>query len=176
MSSEDKTISAPIIEMLTVANEYCFFLDHAEEKKKEQLLVFMQRILPLLYLKGSLLPGIEPEYPEANELFVTEELWESVFTNLRKILGDEDEFMIIDPQYINDTEPLKASISENLSDVYQDLKDFLWLYQRNTHAARENAANNCEKLFATHWGFRIGNVLGRIHYLLHNETEDFSSF
>ncbi len=171
MNTDDNTISAPILEMLTVANEYCFFLEHAEEKNKDQVLVFMQRILPLLYLKGSLLPTLEPEFPEASERFVTEENWESIFNPLRKILDKDDEFWVIDPLYINETEPINSSISEHLADVYQDMKDFLLLYQRNTHAARENAVSDCEKLFATHWGFRIGNILGRIHYLLHNDSE-----
>ena len=175
MNSEDQTISAPILDMLTVANEYCYFLENAEDKKKEQVLMFMQRILPLLYLKGSLLPSIEPEYPEADERFVTQEKWEVLFTDLRKIFGEEDEFLIIDPQHINAEEPLKASISDNLADIYQDLKDFILLYQRNTHAARENAVHDCEKLFASHWGFRIGNILGRIHFMLHDEPDEFPS-
>ena len=171
MKTEDKTISAPILEMLTVANEFCFFLENIEEKKKDQVLFFMQRILPLLYLKGALLPSIEPEYPEASLRFVTEVNWEAVFNPLREILGKDDEFWVIDPLYINETEPINSSISEHLADIYQDLKDFLMLYQRNDHASRENAISDCEKLFASHWGFRIGNILGRIHFLLHDESE-----
>lgn len=176
MNADDQTIAAPIIEMLTVANEYCYYLENIEEKKKEQVLTFMQRILPLLYLKGSLLPDIEPEYPEANERFVTEEMWEGIFTTLRDKLGAEDEFWLIDPLYINETEPIKASISEQLSDVYQPLKDFLLLYQRNTHAARENAISDCNILFGSLWGFRIGNVIGRIHFLLHDQSDELPSF
>jgi len=115
MNTDDNTISAPILEMLTVANEYCFFLEHAEEKNKDQVLVFMQRILPLLYLKGSLLPTLEPEFPEASERFVTEENWESIFNPLRKILDKDDEFWVIDPLYINETEPINSSGHERLS-------------------------------------------------------------
>jgi hypothetical protein len=171
MNTEDKTMSAPVLEMLTVANEYCYFLENLEKKNKDQVLTFMQKILPLLYLKGSLIPSIEPEYPEASERFVTEENWEAVFNPLRDILGKDDEFWVIDPLYINETEPINSSISEHLADIYQDLKDFLLLYQRNNHAARENSISDCEKLFASHWGFRIGNILGRIHYIIHDESD-----
>lgn len=176
MQQDDITISAPAIEMLTVANEYCYFLEHLEGKTKDELLTFMQKILPLMYLKGSLIPSFEPEYPEASERFVTEENWEAVFNVMRDLLSSDDEFWVIDPLYINETEPINSSISEHLSDIYQDMKDFLLLYQRNTHAARENAVSDCGKLFAAHWGFRIGNILGRIHYLLHNEADDYSGF
>ncbi|MCF6171748.1 MAG: DUF5063 domain-containing protein [Bacteroidales bacterium] len=176
MSTDDITLSKPIIEMATVANEFCYFLDTAEDKRKKGILEFAHRILPLLYLKGTLLPEIEPEYPEAGERFVTQENWETVFTLLRDKFGKEDEYWIIDPQYINETEPLKASIAENLADIYQDMKDFIMLLQKNTHAARENAIAGCKTLFVNHWGYKIGNVLTRIHHLLHEENEGLSNF
>jgi len=166
-NSDDITLSKPVIEMATVANELCYFLENIEKKDKETILDFIQRILPLLYLKGSLLPIVEPEYPEANERFVTEEQWERVFNELREILGEDDEYWIIDPQYINETEPLKASISENIADIYQDMKDFIILLQKNTLAARENAIRQCRQLHADHWGYRVGNLFTRIHHLLY---------
>lgn len=174
--SDDITLSKPVIEMATVANEFCYFLENLEKKEKESIFDFMQRVLPLLYLKGSLLPIIEPEYPEANERFVTEEQWERVFTEMRDIFGKEDEYWIIDPQYINETEPLKASISENIADIYQDMKDFLLLLQKNTLAARENAINQCRILHGNHWGYRIGNIFTRIHHLIYFDEEIESPF
>jgi len=114
---DDITLSKPVIEMATVANEFCYFFDTAEKKEKQEILDFIQRIMPLLYLKGSLLPNINPQYSEANERFVTEEQWEKLFTMLREKFGKDDEFWIIDPQYVNETEPLKASLSENIADI-----------------------------------------------------------
>ncbi|MBT3173982.1 MAG: DUF5063 domain-containing protein [Lentimicrobiaceae bacterium] len=175
-SNDDITLSKQVIEMATVANEFCYFVENIEKKEKEIVLEFMQRILPLLHLKGSLLPEIEPEHPEANERFVTEEQWERVFNELRQTLGEDDEYWIIDPQYINDTEPLKASLSENITDIYQDMKDFLLLMQKNTHAARENAISECKILHANHWGYRVGNIFTRIHHLIYFEEDSSSDF
>jgi len=167
---DDITVSKPILEMITVANEFCYYLENAEEKSKTGILEFMNRILPLLYLKGSLLPDIEVENPEANEKFVTEEQWERIFLMLRDKFGKQDEFWTIDPLYINDTEPLKASIAENIADIYQDMKDFVLLFKKNTHAARQNAAAECRALFQTHWGYRVGNILPKIHYFLYENA------
>ena len=175
-SNDDITLSKQVVEMATVANEFCYFIENIEKKEKEIVLEFMQRILPLLHLKGSLLPEIEPEHPEANERFVTEEQWERVFNELRQTLGEDDEYWIIDPQYINDTEPLKASLSENITDIYQDMKDFLLLMQKNTHAARENAISECKILHANHWGYRVGNIFTRIHHLIYFEEDSSSDF
>ncbi|MDG1900929.1 MAG: DUF5063 domain-containing protein [Bacteroidales bacterium] len=175
-SNDDITLSKQVVEMATVANEFCYFIENVEKKEKEIVLEFMQRILPLLHLKGSLLPNIEPEHPEANERFVTEEQWERVFNELRQVLGEDDEYWIIDPQYMNDTEPLKASLSENITDIYQDMKDFLLLLQKNTHAARENAVSECKILHANHWGYRVGNIFTRIHHLIYFEDDSPSDF
>lgn len=161
-----------MLEMLTVANEYCFFIESTENKTKDGILKFVNSLLPLLYLKGTLLPAIEVENPEANERFVTEEQWENIFNALREKFGDSDEFWIIDPQHVNESEPLKASLSENLADIYQDMKDLVMLYQKNTLPARENAMADCKLLFETHWGFRIANILSRLHFLINDKEED----
>ena len=168
---DDITLSKSVIEMATVANEFCYFFETLEKKDKETILDFTQRILPLLYLKGTLLPEVTPNNPEANERFVTEEQWERIFTELRDKFGKDDEFWVIDPQYINETEPLKASLSENIADIYQDMKDFLMLLQKNTLAARENAISECSILIGNHWGYRVGNIFSRIHHLIYFEEE-----
>ena len=168
---DDITLSKSVIEMATVANEFCYFFETLEKKDKETILDFTQRILPLLYLKGTLLPEVTPNNPEANERFVTEEQWERIFTELRDKFGKDDEFWVIDPQYINETEPLKASLSENIADIYQDMKDFLTLLQKNTLAARENAISECSILLGNHWGYRVGNIFSRIHHLIYFEEE-----
>ncbi len=165
---DDITMGKNALEMLLVANEFCFFMDSLEEKPKTSILEFVHRILPLMYTKGSLIPDVAVEYPEANMRFVTEEQWENVFNILREKFAGDDEFRIIDPLYINETEPLKASLSENLSDIYQDMKDFILLYQKNTMAARQNALSDCKMLFASHWGYRIGNIMARLHHLIYS--------
>jgi hypothetical protein len=169
---DDITMSKNALEMLIVANEYCLFMEEIEDKSKNDILEFVHRVLPLMYTKGSLLPEVIVENPEANMRFVTEEKWENLFTFLRDIFGEDDEFWIIDPQYINETEPLKASLSENLSDIYQDMKDFVLLYQKNTVAARQNALTECRKLFADHWGYRIGKILSQLHHLIYENDDD----
>jgi len=168
---DDITLSKSMLEMLTVANEYCFFIESAEKKSKDTILKFANSILPLMYLKGTLLPAIEVANPEAKERFVTEEQWENVFTALREKFTDSDEFWIIDPQHINESEPLNASFSENLADIYQDMKDLVMLYQKNTLAARENAMADCKELFENHWGYRIVNILPRMHFLLNSKQD-----
>ena len=153
--------SRAVIELLTVSNEYCLFLEKAEEYPVSDIKDFLQKVLPLLYLKGLLLPDINILHPEANERFVTAEQWEKIFGDLRDKFSDSDEYWTIDRS--DETITSKESMADNFADIYQDLKDFVLLYQRNTKAAQEIAVAECKRLFKIHWGERISKVLPVLH-------------
>ncbi|MEI6749575.1 MAG: DUF5063 domain-containing protein [Bacteroidales bacterium] len=157
--------SRNVLEMLAVANEYCLFVEKADEYTKEDLLGFFQKICPLLYIKGALLPIIDPANPEANERFVLEEKWEIIFNSLRMKFQPTDEFWFADDTFDKSPEMIKGSLAEHFADIYQDLKDFVILYQRNSLAAKENAVAECRRLFTNHWGIRIVNMLNALHFL-----------
>ncbi len=160
---DEAAYSAPVIEMLTVANEYCLFIDRIEKFPSDELYPFIQKLLSLMYLKGSLLPEIEVEDEGANERYITAEQWESVFTLLRDKFGTEDEFWMLDLEGPDDTTPIKGSLSELLSDIYQDMQDFILLYQKESRAAKQNAAYDCKSLFLSHWGIRALDVIKVLH-------------
>jgi len=167
---EDITLTKPVLETVAIAQEFCDYIESCETKSSKGVLEFIHRILPLLYLKGTFLPKIEVEYPEANERFITQEQWENIFTMLRDKFGADDEYWIINPDLLNENEPIKASLAENIADIYQDMKDFVLLFKKNTHASRQNAANECRTLFQTHWGYRIGNIVPKVHYILYENA------
>lgn len=168
----DKPVySKNVLDMLALANEYCLFIEKADEYSIDDLLNFIQKILPILYLKASLLPDITPVNEDANERFVTQEAWENTFNELRGIFIDIDEYYYINNSDIEEIDPIKASLSENLSDIYQDLKDFVMLYQKNTRDAKENAVFQCKTLFESHWGFRTVEALKYVHYQKFTELD-----
>lgn len=161
-----------IVELLTVANEYCMFIEKAYDYSKEDILQYMHRMAPLLYLKGSLLPELQVENTEAYERYVTEEVWENIFNELRNKFGREDEFWFIDETNFIDDEVTKGSMAEHLTDIYQDLKDFVFLYSKNTRDAILNAVVECRKLYHTNWGTKIVRLQKNIHYLLYRDSID----
>ncbi|MDO9511954.1 MAG: DUF5063 domain-containing protein [Bacteroidales bacterium] len=164
--------SKGVLELLTVANEFCLFSEKANELERHDVLSFFQKICPLLYIKGALLPVVEPEFPEANERFVNEHHYEEIFNKFRECFGSDDEYYSYDPIHFDSEELRKSSLSENLSDVYQDLKDFLYLYQKNSLAAKECAVSECLRLFEMHWGIRITNATTAIHNILYRDKRE----
>ncbi len=157
--------SKNVLEFIRVALEYCLFIEK-NDGSKEEMLIFFQRLGPLLYLKGALLPDVAVENPEANERFVTQEEYENIFNNLRTKFLPEDEYLFMDYETGVAGEPLKASLAECLSDIYQDLKDFMILYQKNSRDAKQNAVKECKSLFDSNWGPKMLASLNFVHYLL----------
>ncbi|MFC2107335.1 DUF5063 domain-containing protein [Bacteroidota bacterium] len=167
-----------VIETFTVANEYCLFIEKAHKYSKLDVLNYFSRILPLLYLKGSLLPDIEVENPEINERFVTVENYEIIFNDLLQMLGKDDKFWYINEKEFIDNEISKGSISECLTDIYQDLKDFVMLYQKNSNHAKQNAVKSLRYLYKVNWGYKSLIGLKAIHYTMYPDINsiDLSDF
>lgn len=161
--------SHTVVEMLAVAFDYCSFMEKADTRSVKEISSYLVKVLPLLYVKGELLPEVEPEYPEANERYVTEEEWEGLFNILRIKFERNDIYYTFDPAAYGWGEALKVSLSEHLSDIYQDMKDFVILYQKNSRAAKENAVAEVKRLFTSHWGPRVVSTLTALHYLAHDE-------
>lgn len=161
--------SKHVLELITVANDYCMTMVKASESKKSALINYLLKVAPLLYLKTSLIPEVTVENPEANERFMTEEEWEGLFNTLRSRFGKEDEFWFVDPS-MPDNEIVKGSLAEHFTDIYQDLYDFLKLYQKNSVAAKENAVHEIRKNFIAYWGFRLVNAHRTLHHLSISNT------
>jgi hypothetical protein len=170
--NEDPVYSKKVIELLTVANDYCKFTDKADTYPKNEILLYLQKVLPLIYLKASLLPEIIVDDEEATEHFVTEETWENIFAAFREKLGSDDEYYYVDLHEKSHRDAIKASLSENLADIYQDLCDFILLYQKPHKYAKENAIRDCRNLFEARTGFALVKAHMTVHYILFKETQD----
>ena len=170
--SSDKEIvfSKNVIEFLTVANEYCLFIEKADNYSKDDIINYLLKICPLIYLKGALLPESEESEYEITERYVAEEDWESVYKPLKNKLGKEDIYWKLTNNEAGENVPTMASIADNLADIYQDLKDFIMLYQKGTQASKENAIAECQMLFKTHWGSIIVSAHKALHHIIYSEA------
>jgi hypothetical protein len=170
-SIQDDLYSRKVIDMLTVSNEYCLFMEKANDYTKVELFQYIQKLLPLIYLKASLLPEIPVNDESAAEHFVTEEQWENLFNVLSGKLGSDNYYFFIDLHEKSHSDPIRASLSENLTDLYQDLKDFVLLYQKPLRSSQENAVRDCKNLFETRFGYRLVNAQQAIHYILYSPAD-----
>lgn len=158
------------LEFVTVALEYCSFIETA---KQHSLSVFTDKatkMLPLLYLKAALLPETELDEDVELEFYVTEEIYESVRTQTANLLGEHDTYLETfhpDMQY-SDT-PIAAFISENLADVYQDTGNFVSLFRQGNEDVMQSAIAICRTNFREYWGQRLLNALKALHAVRYND-------
>jgi hypothetical protein len=171
-SKKDPVYSRIVVEFVAVANEYCKYAERASEIKGDELLRILQRLLPLLYLKGSLLPAMEPIFEDGNEKFVTESDWLKIHDTFKEKFGTANDYLEVFDEKINDSEsPVMSSLAENMADIYQDIKNFLLLYQTGTSEVMNDAIWECRLNFESFWGQTLVNSMRAIHKFIYSGEE-----
>lgn len=169
---DERIYSKNIIEFVTVSAEYCAFIERTPELERDEFIDKIIKILPLLYLKATLLSPEEPEEETYTERFVTESMYESIRLNMESLLGEDDNYLEVfqnDMKYSDG--PLAASISEGLADIYQDLKDFISIYRLGNEPQMLEALYICYENFVSYWGQQLVNVLRALHNVKYS-TDD----
>lgn len=165
--------SKNVIEFATVANEYCSFIEAVDQFPRKDFITKVQKLFPLLYLKAALLPEPDIEMTDdAPEKFVSEEDYHFILHKLEAKLGQFDAYHeVFDPSIQYSEVAIEASISENLTDVYQDLKDFILCYRIGTLEVMNDALWECRNNFEQYWGQRLVNGLRAIHHLVYGDSD-----
>lgn len=174
MEKESQTIfDKNVIEFVTVAAEFCSFLERAESMKRSTFIDTSLKILPLLYLKASMLPKCDTIGEEAPETYVTEEIYEILRINLAGLLGEKDDFLdVFVEDMVYSDQPIKKSISEELADIYQDIKDFIFVFQLGLNETMNDSLAICQENFETVWGQKLLNTLRALHDAKYNQPEE----
>jgi len=165
--------SKNVIEFITVANEFCSFLERSEDLETADFLSRLQKILPLLYLKASLLPDFEFEPEEELEKFVTEMDYSLIQDKILQHTGagnDYQEVFISGMQFSESA--LTASIAENVADIYQEMKDLVMSFRTLNDEVMEQAVWECKTNFSQLWGQTLVNCLRAVHNLIYSESND----
>lgn len=163
--------SKNVIELITVANEFCSFLERSEEMESSTFMSHLQKILPLLYLKASLLPVFEFESDDEPEKFVTELDYNLIQQKVLHHTGANDDYQEVFLSGMQFSESaLTASISENIADIYQDMKDLVMSYRTLNDEVMEQAIWESQNNFSQLWGQKLVNCLRAVHNVIYSEN------
>ena len=156
--------STAVIEFVTVTAETCLFLEHTTEFSRTDFIQKIVKILPLLYLKASLLDVPEAVYDDEVEHFVLEDDYLYIKEQVEQLLGADDSYLeTFHPDMAISDTPIAVFISENLADIYQELKDFAANYQLGDIDIMNDALVACLVAFGEHWGQKLLNALRALH-------------
>lgn len=177
MEKESQTIfDKNVIEFVTVSAEFCAFLERADSMKRNHFIDTSLKLLPLLYLKAAMLPPCETIGEESPENYVTEEIYEILRINLAGVMRDKDDYLDVFVQDMTySDQPIKKSISEDLADIYQDIKDFIFVFQLGLNETMNDALAICQENFGMLWGQKLVNTLRALHdakYNIRNESDE----
>ncbi len=174
-NNNNNPIYAPaVIDFIRVAAEYCLFLEHLDGSTDRQtLLDRMTKFLPMIYLKATLLPELEMQGDEDLPEVVTEEdynyVQHAVWNHLR---ADDSYLEVFTPDMQFSEEPLTANISEDLADIYQDLKNFVSVFADRNEPLMADAIARVRDHFVTYWGQKLVNAMRPLHELRFAEPTD----
>ncbi len=161
-----------VVDFVTVAAEYCLFLEESQIKTQDEFVDTVLKILPLLYVKASLLPEVTSLSFEDPEMSVTEEVYEQMKSTLEKVLGDGDDYLdvFVEDMKYSDT-PIRKCISEDLADIYQDLKNFIFVFKLGVNETMNDSLALCQEHFKEYWGQVLVNTMRALHQIKYNSIE-----
>ncbi len=161
------------VEFVTVAVEYCDFIERAGRMTRCNFTDAILKILPLLYLKASMLPQCEQLGIVAPESFVTEEEYEMIRMTVAGVLRNKDDYLDVFIEDMRYSEmPIRKTISEDLADIYQDIKNFVSVYRLGFDETMHDALAICEENFALYWGQTLVNTMRALHEIKYNQMDD----
>lgn len=180
--SENIVFSKNVIEFVTVGVQYCSFLESFNDVTTVDLTDKLTKLLPLLYLKASLLPEIDIEYDIYPETTVTEDDYNYITSRLYEQFKADNSYLevFLEDMKYSDT-PISANISEDVADIYQDVKNFISVYEQGIEDNMAEALYNCNNNFKLYWGQKLVNVLRALHSLKYSsmnvdDDADLDSF
>jgi hypothetical protein len=172
MDAHQVVYSKNVVEFVTVASEYCSSVENVAKIQAEANLLKMQKLLPLLYLKATMLPKAERVLDEDLEKYISELDYNVLQEKWMQLLNEYDSFYeVFDPSIQFGQETVTASISENLLDIYQDLKNFLISYSIGNDEVMNDALAECVEHFEEFWGQQVVNVLRAVHMLVYSNVD-----
>lgn len=160
---ESQIYSPKTLEFITVASEYCKALEHCREFEQHDFIDVMRNLLPMVYLKVSLIGEIE-EAEGYNEPKVTEDDYNYVRSGVAAVLAEKDDYLdVFVEDFKYSEQPILCTISENLADIYQALRNLLEIFRSNYEDAMQVALYDTVEDFKLYWGQTLLNALKALH-------------
>lgn len=165
-----------VIEFVTVGAEFCAYLEQSEHRRRPEFVDTVLKLLPLLYLKISLLPRREEQEDFWMEEFVTEQDYEWLRATIAGVMGESDAYLdLCDEESAGHGEPEVKTVSESLADIYQAVRNFVGAYQTGNEDNMNEAVAVVACRFELYWGQTLVDVLRALHrvrYALSVSEED----
>ncbi len=171
MISEDdikgRGVYAPeVLDFVKSANDYCIWLEEQKESGSMKFIRDGVVVLSRVYYRAVSLNDAEPMLEGGNEKFVTEQDWSAIYQKVLNLLGSHNSYLrIAEDDEFDRTDLVSHNISEDLADIYQDLKDFTLQYRQGIEEIMNDAIWEVTDNFDHYWGEKLLNALQALNRL-----------
>lgn len=148
-----ETLARPVAAFVRQAYDLCAFIEAAESFGLPERLQRARQELLALYAAGADLPHVEPVGTGTSPRVPLPENWCG-------FEGFDLYWEVFDPYDHEDHEPVVGSLSDDLLDVYRDIRGGLWSWEKNATA---NAIWEWRFSFESHWGDHAVDALRALH-------------
>lgn len=163
-----------VVEFVTVAAEFCSFLEHVGQKQATEAGDVLLKLLPLLYLKASMLPEVESDDSVSLSQSVTEQDYDYVRESVAGLLGSCDDYLEVFTEDMKYSDvPVRRTISEDMADIYQPVRNFVESFKSGVNEVMTEAVACCRDSFASYWGQSLLNAMRAIHSWRYSQVDGY---
>jgi hypothetical protein len=146
------------------AREYCAFIEVAAGTPLPDRLATARRLLVEVYLLALALPEGPPSDESEDDIEVRAPLdWPD--------MGDAEFYRLFFDPYEEDQEAVTASLSDDLLDIYRDLRSGLAILDSGRQHAEVDAAWEWRFGFEGHWGNHAVAALRALHWAISRASD-----
>jgi hypothetical protein len=146
-----------------LAERFCSFVESSGTLNLNELVQGASEFIVALYAAALQLPSPEPTERDAPEAMTHAE-WNALHRRLAEQFGQINSYSFFFDPYETDSQPVTASLADDLADIYRYLRTGLMLY--GVPDSRNDAIWGWRFGFEDHWGRHAAHAL----YALHNAT------
>ena len=144
------------LEFVTVAAEFCAFVEKAKKFSKKDFVTKLHKMLSLIYLKTTLLTPFSGADSEGEvEAYLSEYEYEYIKRNVSLVLGQSDSYISIFNAASVDEETEQAELSDCVADVYHNLKNFVENYRSLSEESAKASRAELLSDFKEYWGVKL---------------------
>lgn len=159
-------------ELVRLTSEYCKLLDRIDKLPLHEFLDRVSSLLMAIYRQTFEVTRFQTRYENEAQKFLTEKQYNKVRETVKFILDKRDGYTeIIDPQKPTSSRTFQASLSEDLTDIYQDFYDFVNWYGLGTFESVNDSLVECLTSFEKYWGIKLLSVLRAIHLIRYTKKD-----
>jgi hypothetical protein len=173
MDDQNKILySEEVLEFVRLSQEYCSMLETPLGLGQNQFIRFSIYSLPAIYSAMIRMPQLESVFEEGSEKFVNEQDWSEIYRKIDICMGGNTDFLDIPAESEFDrSELVTRKVSEDMADIYQDLRDFLEVFRNAPEDVMNDALWECQNNFMSFWGSKVLRVTSALHKIYTGEVK-----